>query len=388
MKNIFTAIIIGILASVSLMAENESHKTEFVAGADFEMKFDNREFYRSRFSRSMTIFGARLTPSVGLNITQSDGISHKIMTGIDVLKDFGASPISETIAGSGTDETSASLNHKDLFKELTLWYRMEKINGDNSLEIYAGIFPRRFMEGNWSTAFFSDSLSFYDNNLEGMLLKFRRPNAYYELGCDWMGQYGQSRREKFMVFSSGEGKVARNLSLGYSAYMYHFACSREVIGVVDNMLINPYISMDLKEKTKMDTFTLTAGWLQAFQHDRLNVGHYVFPCGAELRTDIGKWNFGLRNHLFIGTDMMPYYNSNDIGDIKYGSRLYMGDPFFRVHDDGSKGPGTYDRMEIYYSPKLGKLLDIKVSAIFHFNKAYSGCQQMVTLRFNLHETIR
>ena len=105
-------------------------------------------------------------------------------------------------------------------------------------------------------------------------------------------------------------------------------------------------------------------------------------------TDLSNWNFGLKNHLFYGTDMMPYYNSKDIGGYKYGSRLYVGDPFFRVFDDGTTGYGIYDRLEVYYTPRLGKLLDLKVSALFHFNKGYSGCQQVVSLLFNLQEIVK
>ena len=43
-------------------------KVTFAYDLDFEMNFDNREFYKSNFSESMTIFGARLTPSVGVDV--------------------------------------------------------------------------------------------------------------------------------------------------------------------------------------------------------------------------------------------------------------------------------------------------------------------------------
>ena len=361
----------AFIAAVQVDAKDYS-KAELAYGLDYDMNFDNRELYRSRFSESMTIFGSRLTPTLGFTLQSQGDVRHSVMVGVDLLRDFGA----------------ADNNPKNLVKEPVLYYKLEKKTGNMDLEMYTGVFPRKKMEGAYSEAFFSDSLKFYDNNLEGLLLKFRLPNSYFELGCDWMGQQGPTQRERFMIFSSGEGKIAPLISLGYSGYVYHFAGSEAVRGVVDNILINPYACLDLSSKTDFQTFALRLGWLQGLQNDRKNIGQYTRPYGAELDFELRKWNIGMRNSMFYGKDMMPYYNSNDIGDIKYGSRLYMGDPFFRVHDDGSKGPGTYDRMEIYYSPKLGKLLDIKVSAIFHFNKAYSGCQQMVTLRFNLHETIR
>ena len=94
--------------------------------------------------------------------------------------------------------------------------------------------------------------------------------------------------------------------------------------------------------------------------------------------------------LFFGTDMMPYYNMKDGGGFKYGSRLYMGDPFYRVFDDGNSviSNGTYDRFEVYYEPVIGSYIKIRVAAIFHFNNLkYSGTQQMVTLGFDLQELL-
>ena len=83
----------------------------------------------------------------------------------------------------------------------------------------------------------------------------------------------------------------------------------------------------------------------------MNVGSYVFPCGGEMDVDIRKWNVGISNSLFYGNDMMPYYNSKDSSGYKYGNMLYMGDPFYRVHDNGSTAPGFYDRLEAYYEPQ-------------------------------------
>jgi hypothetical protein len=80
------------------------------------------------------------------------------MTGIDIMKDFGASPVTPSVTTPESPELSTRLNHQDLFKELTLWYGMKKADRQSSLEIYAGISPRRFTEGRYSQAFFSDSL--------------------------------------------------------------------------------------------------------------------------------------------------------------------------------------------------------------------------------------
>lgn len=340
---------------------------------DFEMRFDNREFYRSRFSESMTIFGARLTPSVGVDIRQDNGMRHRLMAGIDIMKDFGD-----------------SVANKDLLKELTIYYNMNTTFGDNEFTMYAGIFPRKALQGRWTGAFFSDSLSFYDNNLEGLLLQLKRPKAHFELGADWMGLTGEYRRERFMIFSSGEGRILPFTNLGYSFYVYHYAGSRQVRGVVDNILVNPYASIDMSEPLRMQCLRLTLGWIQALQNDRRNVGRYVFPGGGEIDFEARHWNLGVRNRMFIGRDLMPYYNSTDAGGFKYGCNgLYFGDPFYRVNDRGENRIGMYDRLEIFYAPRIGKYLSINISAILHFNEShYSGFQQMVGVKFNLNELIK
>lgn len=389
-REIYLALIAVLLlvALHPLSAQNgQEEKVRFAYDVDFEMKFDNREYYRSDFSNSMTIFASRLTPSIGIVIPQQDkAMNHRLMMGIDIMKDFGASPISSDLAGTVSGEASGRLSNLDLFKEITLYYMLQKKSETTGLELYAGVFPRKATEGYYSDAFFSDSLLFYDNNLEGLLVKVHRPKGYVEVGCDWLGQKGQVRKEKFMIFSAGKADVSHSFHVGYAAYMYHFAGSRKARGVVDNILLNPYVGFDLARQMNLQKFGLRLGWLQALQHDRENVGHYVFPGGAELDIDIRNWNVGINNRMFYGTDMMPYYNSTDTGGDKYGNRLYFGDPFYRIHDDVSDGPGMYDRLEVYYEPHVGRYLSIRIAARFHFHDfIYSGCQQVVGIRFNLNE---
>ena len=373
---IFIVFILWCFADVARASEPTADSTKVKVGfaydLDFDMHFDNREFEGTSYTSSMTIFGARVTPAVGVALQQKNGTKHRLMVGIDIMKDFGS-----------------ARKNSELFDEITLYYDVQKQIGKTGFEMVAGVFPRRHAEGSYSQAFYSDSLRFYDNNLEGLMLKFSRPKAYFEIGCDWMGMYDTFSRERFQIFSSGEGKVLPFLSLGYAASLYHFSCSGVSIGVVDNALINPYLRFDLASEADMQALSVRLGWLQALQNDRANVGHYVFPGGAEVVMEVQKWNVGVRNDMFIGTDMMPYYNAVDNAGYKYGSLLYMGSPFYRVWDDGRDEVGLADRLEVYYAPKFGApYLDMKVSAIFHFDgEKYCGCRQMVSLNFNLENLL-
>jgi hypothetical protein len=373
---LFILLMLGCFADVSQASEPTTDSTKvkvgFVYDLDFDMQFDNREFDGTSYTSSMTVFGARVTPAVGVGLQQKNGTKHRLMVGIDIMKDFGS-----------------SRKNSELFDEITLYYYVQKQIGKTGFEMVAGVFPRRYAEGSYSQAFYSDSLRFYDNNLEGLLLKFSRPKAYFEIGCDWMGMYDTYSRERFQIFSSGEGRVLPFLSLGYAASLYHFSFSGVSVGVVDNALVNPYLRFDMASMTDMQTLAVRLGWLQALQNDRANVGHYVFPGGAEVVMEVQKWNVGLRNDMFIGTDIMPYYNTVDNAGYKYGNVLYMGSPFYRVWDDGRDGIGLADRLEVYYAPKFGApYLDMKVSAIFHFDgEKYCGCRQMVSLNFNLEKLL-
>ncbi len=394
--NLYKYILSAVVLILCFSAESGARKTEkvrFAYDVDFEMNFDNRELYKSDFSESMTIFGARLTPSVGVSIPQPTlGMNHRIMLGIDIMKDFGTSPVMHDIPGTPQHETASRQNNLDLFQEITLYYRLNKTFEKTNLELYAGIFPRKTMAGSYSEAFFSDSLKFYDNNLEGLILKIYRPKSYYEVGCDWIGRKGYARKEKFMLFSAGESSITPWFKIGYAGYMFHFAGSGKAKGVVDNILLNPFVKFDFAGRLNFQEFSVRLGWLQSMQHDREFVGHYVFPGGGELDFAIKKWNVGIKNSLFYGMDMMPYYNSTDHGGDKYGSRLYMGDPFYRIYD-GRLNPysatiGLYDRLDISYEPHIGKYLSVRLAARFHFNNMkYSGCQQIVSLIFNLNELL-
>ena len=157
---------------------------------------------------------------------------------------------------------------------------------------------------------------------------------------------------------------------------------------MDNILLNPYARFDFSENTGLQSLVFRLGWLQAAQRDRMRVGAFIFPFGGEFDQEIRNWDVGIHNRMFFGHDMMPYYRNVDNAGLKYGPDLYYGDPFYRVHDDGSTGAGFYDRLEVYYEPKLAECLSLRLSAIFHFNGArYSGCQQMIGLQFNLNELL-
>ena len=155
-------LILIFISTFDLHAADSLKTVSLAYDVDFLMNFDNRELYKSAYSRSMSIFGARVTPSVGISVRPQAGEEHKVMIGADVMKDFG-----------GVQDR--------ILEELTLYYRMQKNLGDTDLTLCAGVLPRSRTTGDYSPAFFSDSLLFYDNNLEGIMLQVKRPKASFEV---------------------------------------------------------------------------------------------------------------------------------------------------------------------------------------------------------------
>ena len=330
--------------------------------ADFESYFDNREFdYRHvNYSTSMTINAARLTPWVGLRIPQKDYVVHSLRLGADLRRNMGEQlPASSAIG------------------ELLFYYNVDARLRRGRISGTFGIYPRKMTEGEYSYAFMSDSLRFFDNNLEGMLMKWRSPRLYAEIGCDWMGMYGQGRRERFKIFSAGSWQLQDGLSAGWAAVMYHYAGSVGQPGVVDNHLLNPYIRYDFSNSTSLDELSIKFGGLLSYQWDRL-VDEACLPMGAEIEVDMRYRKLGLRNSLYVGDDLMPYYSRERYG-TKYGSELYSGSPFYR----GGRG---YDRLEMYWEPQIAAWLRLNVSLVFHLTdekQPFSGWQQKVSLIFDL-----
>lgn len=351
---------------------------------NLDYNFDNREFDPSEglFSRSSTIHNVALTPSIGVDIRQSSKVDHRVMLGIDVAKNLGESP-------TGADDRN--LANWGLFHEITLYYRIRALAGKTLITGYAGAFPRSMMSRGYGPAFFSDSLLVFDRNIEGMLIKFKRPKARYEVGCDWMGMYGSKRRERFLIFSSGESSVLPWLILGWNFTGYHYAHAVEYGNVCDNILAEPYIRFDIAKQASFQELSLKLGVLAGAQRLRDVDMNFTVPVAPEAILTLRKWDVCLRNNFYFSTSsLMPFYNRKDPGGFKYGSDFYFGDPFFRMNKPGREAEnGFYDRLELFYEPNIAGFIDLKVGVVAHFAPTrdyafgFAGWQQRVGLTFNL-----
>lgn len=339
--------------------KSRSGLPQLVWGASFDFFFDNREYKNLTTNWSQSLFGARINPEIGVTW---DG-RHSLMMGVSLLANFGAKPF-------------------EVDNEIFGYYQYISPR----FRAYAGVVPRSRMIGEYSGAFFSDSVKYYDPNLTGLLLQYMGGRGYVEFGCDWNSMFSKTTREKFLLFSAGRlGLGARQLFyLGYNLTMYHHAgwdSSDEPDptvgdGVVDNVLIEPFVGVDFTRiAPTMQELSLRVGWINAFQNDRAYVGDYVTPGGVQIEAHVQKWNFGIHNTLYAGDNLQPYYVAPAPG-LDYGPGLYWGEPFYRTDN-------IYDRLEIYWQPINTNMMHLRVSSVHHYDGHKWGWQQKISFTVNL-----
>ena len=349
---------ISAAAILGFCAYAQSPKPEY--NLYYEYYFENREFdYKVDAPvYSGTINAVAFSPSAGLSFMQDDDIHHRLSLGIDIRRDMGG-------------------RNKRYMDELTVYYDGHvRLKKDAVFEGIIGIFPRRFSEGEYSRAFFSDSLRFTDRNLEGALLKYKTKDFYAELGADWMGRRDTFIKERFMIFSAGDYRLRDWIGIGWSGTFYHYAGSEMAPGVVDNHLFNPYVKINLFEKGKRRFLKLKFGLMVSYQRDREREAQANIKLGYESVLSGRFKSFSLENTLFAGRGFQYLYNAEDLGGNKYGNNLYFGSPFYSYK--------VYDMLEAAWTPRLGRSISLSIKARFHFcQDGYIGNTQMLGFIFDL-----
>ena len=270
--------IFGLLAAIACAGSVQAQRVGWEA--DFKTRFDNREFTGSSCNESQTIFLADLSTAVSYNWLDRNTLRF----GVQMQKDFG--------------------DNRDYFSEVrplaSYAYRAERLGAD------VGIFSRDELRGDYSHAFFNDSLRVYDPTIQGMAVRYRNPKGLRaELVLNWEGMYSEYSREKFRIFGAIHKDWSREADkrwyVGGGLSMFHFANSALTEGnVVDNMLANPYVGFASKaaEVVRRNAdgrptverpfwYDFRAGFLWAPQRDRIADEGWKAPMGGELRVRLG-----------------------------------------------------------------------------------------------------
>lgn len=347
---------IGLLALMAVVVPSAAIAQEFVWNADFDFRFDNREYGdpSKMVAPSETIFGANITPEAGLGW----GYGHNLMIGATLHADMGSQKFFDS-------------------PSFIAYYDFD--DSRSRLRASLGLFPCSKLRGRFSRATFDDTYWFYNPTIEGAMLRYTSSYWWLEVACDWNGLRSHSRREMFTLLVSGEAKKSLSYA-GYNLMLHHHAQSDTARGVVDNGLLNVYLGIDLSSLFMLTEFSFQASWLQGYQNDRYHIGEPVMPGGYELTLTMQRNHVGLVDTFYKGQDLMPYWNMpyEDANGAVYGSNLYSGDPFYRVGKSG-----YYNRLELYWEPKLNNGVSLRFSSVHHFDGVHWGWQQIIALRVDI-----
>lgn len=381
------------ISGIESTRRDNTKTVKFDYDVDFQYFFDVRRFGSSNdlFMLSEVLNVARLSPTVNISFTQNRNITHRLVTGIDMIKDLGENPVVSTYYSDNEDRLS--LMNSYLFKEILLYYDFKLSTDRHLAEVYAGIFPRAKRSGYYSLAMFSDADMLYNPNIEGLLLKYESKKVLAEAGLDCLGYKGLDRRLAYMAFTSGIYRPHKWAAIGWDGTYTTVSGSYLVNGAAQSLIFNPYLKFDAGYLLNIQEISLRAGGMLSYQH-YLNVREEErMPMGIELVSTVRHWNAGIENTFFYGDNMMPFRSTSFIDDTWTNSAagtLYKGERFYYTRRGYA---AVYDRLELYYQPKISQCLDLKISAVGHFingNEAvnsFLGWQAKASLIFDL-EAIR
>lgn len=347
-------ILLSLLGVIFVCGSADAQELDY--GVDFKVRFDNRE-YKSEYSPDKTFFSMKLVPEAGLKWGDN-----KLMGGADMTRHFGAK----------------EAGHPDI--EPILYYAYDNKRNFRAL---AGVFQRSKMVL-YPAYILTGSKNFYDPNVEGAMFRYYGDRGFVEIACDWYSMITTSQRERFVVYSAGNLNLKKfqgsRLSIGYYGSMHHIAGSETEKGVVDNILVNPYLeyrfNIGMRPEwrglaTSFNSF-VRAGWIQTFQNDRVNDDQFIFPNGFIAEAQIGWRRFGIYDTFYAGDNLMPFY-------ARLGSATYLGDTFYRTEND------FYNRLELFWNPKIGDNMSLKISSVHHYDGKTWNWQQVATFSVALNK---
>ncbi|HOO98382.1 MAG TPA: hypothetical protein PLV06_13010 [Bacteroidales bacterium] len=260
--------------------------------------FDNVEFGGSSVKIPQTMAGVRFSPELGI---VWDSV-HRFSAGMSMIHEFGSPAFSDYLYPSA-------------------WYEYNR----EPVKFAMGAFPRAFALEKYPRMFFSDSVSYYRPNINGMFFQWGAERDYLNIWLDWTGRQSESVRETFMAGVSGR-YTAGIFYMSHFSYMLHFASFKDPIveeALHDNLLLLTSAGADLGGRTIFDRLEGSAGWVLALERARADNTGWIVMHG--LQVDVcAEYRFaGIMNSFYTGKGTMYFYND-------HGNELYPGDPVYRA----------------------------------------------------------
>lgn len=299
---------------------------------DFGAVFDNREGDQS-YSLSKTYLFTSLAPEAGVRFTPSDRIAGGVVWKQPIGCEWEGHRLSPT-----------------------LYYRHEGAADDSPWSFSMGMFPRRQLTEEMPGFLWSDSLSYMQNNIRGLLVQYRRERGFADLYLDWRGMQTRRQREAFAIVAHGRWHPSAGSPLFVGGYlmMNHLARQKDAPSdqyVADNFVINPHAGVNLQGRTPLDSLIVRGGPLVSLVRDRAQGNVWHTPVGAWIEA-VGEWKWlGLKNSFYLGSRQFPQYKV-------LGAELYQGEPFYQAK--------FYNRTDLYAHVYRNRFMDLRASLDFNF----------------------
>lgn len=327
---------ITLLAALSCLAATAQELTWSV---DFKSVFDNREGDKDH---DQTIFFTRLSPELGISL-----------------------PGGHRIAGGVAWNQPVGNGWHDYKLCPTLYY---KYTG-GQWRVTFGMFSREHLMEEAPKVVWSDSLSYNQPNVRGVLVQYVRQRGFVELALDWRQLQSDTRREAFNVnlnsrwqpFASSPFYVGERIQLNHLAKQRH---APEGQSVNDDITLNPFVGVDLSRGTALDSLNLRAGAVVQMERCRIMHAGWQTPVGF-LFEGTAQWRWlGLRQTLHIGDNLFPVYGL-------LGAEFNLGSPYYQ-----SK---LYSRTDVYGHIIRNRFVSLEAALCFHATKETFAFWQQLAL---------
>lgn len=324
-------------------SQHSDQSSPFVYRVDLLSYFDNRE-YDADFQCSQTLFATRLSPEIGLQFKDAYQQTHRLMLGAHYTKAMGR-----------------PFEKRDFVP--TVYYEYQHPNKD--FKFFLGSVPYAHLSQDLPSYVLYDSIVYVHPNIQGALMQYQNDHAFFDLMCDWRSMQGENRREAFRLLMHGMYDWGL-FHAGGLIQMNHLASKKfQKNGVCDDAFINPQVGIRLP---LLNEFRLTAGYLWAYQWDRIHASQPTLSQSILLDFQ-ASWNrIGLKNLLYVGQNLQPLY-------LRNGMDLYLGDSFYQS--------SCYNRCDIYVYLLQNNIVNCLISWNLHYTKEFGlDHQQQLICRFS------
>ena len=293
---------VGLSAFANTDSTVVEKKVKFLYNVDALAYFDNRE-YKQPYQTDQTLFAIRLSPEIGVGITDNSGGRHQLIAGLHYIQPMGG-------------------HWKDIKLHPTAFYKYQY----RGFSFGIGAIPYKHRLSRLPDFLLYDSIAYARPNIQGALVQYQSKHGFAEVMLDWRGLQTPTQREMFRVVANGEATYTKFFRYfwGGMAQLNHKANHLDPTpheGICDDIYISPNLGIDFAPPTPLDTISIRASYIYGYQRFRRE--NLVYQPHAFLLEFALVWRWlGLKNTFFVGKNLMPLYGL-------FRSDLNQGDPFYQ-----------------------------------------------------------